>query len=963
MTGWAGRIGAWSLRLALLGLGAFALIALSALRLSQDGEAAHARASALAGAAAERAQAGLMELTARFERVTGSLRAADVSGDTTALSARLLRAEPLLAPAQALHVFNARGRLVAATTPPTADDEALQPMLATATADARGTVLVRRPGLGGDGVLMARRVEDGSRSLAGTVTASVSAEALRALVVPGRLPGAEIRVADAGGSELFRIMTPPAPTLSAPDWAAWLLAHTPAEWQAPALVSVPFGAAGLTGSIRVAVPSPTGFSHAEAWGAGCAAAFGAMVVLTLLPLRRRAKPGLALPMADASEIEALRQKLDEAGAERNRVLAAIGHDVRTPINSILGISALLMDGTVDEGQRKWLHRIRASCDALLAMLNGMLEIAAAGMDGAEIHREPCDVATLSEEIGEVLRPQAHDKGLEFQVRIDPAVLGAWQVDPTRLRQVLFNLAGNAIKYTSQGHVTVAVEMGESEGRLRFVVSDTGPGIAQEEREQVFEQFRRGRGAVMQGQEGLGLGLALCREIAVLLGGTLVLQAGEASGCVFVFEIPAERIAPESAGAPLKGRTALVVGLSDGVRRRAASHLEQMGFVVDTAADGFMALGLAERTVFRHGCLDLVLVDAVMTGMSAETLLRRLQSGAHGDRLRSIAVAHGAINSDIADLADTIVPHPVEAQGIERAVTALFGSSTVLQEMDPRAAPPAPLRVLVVEDNRINQLLFIDVLARAGFSAFAASSGEEAVDAALRGGFDAILMDVQMPGIDGVEATLRIRAAEAPAHTPIVGLTAHTGAGVRKRCFDAGMDSVLHKPLDLSRLPFRLREAVAAGRALRIKTQPFEAATPLGDDALDSATALDIADEYLVGLIGEVGVERARSCMEDFLAQMEGTLPQLRDLADGDLPALAHLAHNVAGVAGTIGVTGLLDGLLLLEDAARQADPVRVLIALREVGQTWARVSRTLRPRFDQLAGEDNWPDSGIRRAA
>ncbi len=642
-----------------------------------------------------------------------------------------------------------------------------------------------------------------------------------------------------------------------------------------------------------------------------------------------------------AETRALQRRLNEAASRSDRVLAAIGHDVRTPINSILGIAGLLMDGDLDDNRRKWLARIRASCEALLAMLNGMLEVAAAGMDGPEIHKEAVDVATLVEEVGEVLRPQAQDKGLELRVGIDPSALGAWNTDPTRLRQVLFNLAGNAIKYTSSGSVTIEAETvtAPGGGMLQFRVVDTGQGVPEEEREHIFEQFHRGRDVWTQRQEGLGLGLTLCREIAALLGGTLTLDSTVALGSVFTFEIPAERLQPAlPGGAPLAGRTALVVGLPEGIRRRVASHLERLGFGVETAVDGFVALGLAERSAFLHGCLDLIVVDAAMPGLPAETLLARLQSGMGGDRTRTVVVSNAALAPALRHRADTVVLHPVEAGALERAVVELFGMSSVLQELDPRA-PPAELRVLVVEDNRINQLLFVDVLERAGFMASAASSGEEAVEAAAQGSFDVILMDVQMAGIDGIEATRRIRAAEATQRTPIVGVTAHTGAGLRKRCLEVAMDKVLHKPVDLSRLPLRLREAVSAARS---------AAAPLPPDDADAAT-LDIADEYLATLVQEVGVERARSCIEDYRTQMANRLPEMTRLVDTDLPALAHLAHNLAGVAGTLGVTGLLDGLLHVEDAARHRDAPGSRLALHEVVATWRRVQPVLRNRFEAIA--------------
>jgi CheY-like chemotaxis protein len=408
---------------------------------------------------------------------------------------------------------------------------------------------------------------------------------------------------------------------------------------------------------------------------------------------------------------------------------------------------------------------------------------------------------------------------------------------------------------------------------------------------------------------------------------------------------------------LLGRTALVVGLSEGVRRRVASHLEHLGFGVETAGDGFVAIGLAERTAFQHGTLDLVVVDAALIGLSAEGLLARLQANRSLEGARTVLVVNGQVPAAAEGRADMMVPHPVEARDLERVVTNLFGNSSPLQEMDPRAPPPQRPRVLVVEDNRINQALLMDSLERAGFSAYAASSGEEAVQAAARGGFDVILMDVQMTGIDGTEATRRIRTAEQGRRTPIIGHTAHSGAMIRKSCMDAGMNAVLHKPVDLPRLPLRLREAITAARRITVAEEAEQ-----HDLKAEAASSLDIADEYLEALLLEVGVERARAYIEAFLVDTAAHLPDMQDhLRNSDWLTLGRLAHNLAGVAGNLGAIGLTDSLLLLEDVSREGDSRRLNVALQDVLATWDRVRMSLRHRFETLAGK--WSVPGARKAA
>ncbi len=238
----------------------------------------------------------------------------------------------------------------------------------------------------------------------------------------------------------------------------------------------------------------------------------------------------------------------------------------------------------------------------------------------------------------------------------------------------------------------------------------------------LEQFRRGRDEVSRGQEGLGLGLALCREIATLLGGRLSLDSMEGVGSVFTFEIPIEPAQSAGAlGGPLAGRTAIVVESQEGVRRRVASHLESIGFDVETAGDGFLAIGLAERMAYQHGTLDLMVLDAALVGLSADALLARLKSSRPLEHLRTVLVANGAVATLMEGRADATVPHPVEARDLDHVVAGFFGARSPLQEISLRASS-ARTRGTVVEDNRINGLLKIDQLNPGGLR-FAAGDGK------------------------------------------------------------------------------------------------------------------------------------------------------------------------------------------------------------------------------------------------
>ncbi len=944
-------------RTAFLGIGVAGALAASlslpAFWLAWEAETAQTEAALRVRAAAAQAQAGLHGLVARFQQATEGLRAQDIQGDTMALTARLLRAMPLVAPASELVVINARGQQVASSEPDIAagGTRAWFPQ-ALASLHSRDPMVLYAGQDASGGWMLARRIENGQGGAAAIVASPVPQEALQALAAPPADAAGLVAVVlrDVAGHEVLRLPAaqPAVPPAGLVGVYRALLPQSLSP--GPAEASVAVGGLSWVGSITPDAALGLRQAAIERHAPVVMTLTGLLAGLSLLlggiavAGRRRGLAGLG------GKETVLRERLAALEGERDRVLAAIGHDVRTPINSILGICALLMDGDLDDAQRKWLRHIRASCETLLAMLNGMLEIAAARVDGAEIHRESVDVARLVEEVGEVLRPQAHDKGLDLHVAVEESALGVWNTDQTRLRQVLFNLAGNAVKYTAQGSVEIRVRVSQGEGgeRLCLRVTDTGPGVAADEKEIIFEQFRRGRAEVSGGQEGLGLGLALCREIAALMGGSLSVNDRPSVGSVFTFEIPVERVLTAvRGGIPLSGRTALVVGLPEGLRRRVALHLESVGFVVETAADGFLALGLAERAAHQHGALDMVVIDGALTWLPADAMVMRLRANRLFERTRTVLVANDPPAGPVEARADATLPHPVETADLDRVVAEFFGAVSPLQEIHPRAPAASKGRVLVVEDNRVNQALFLDVLSRAGFSAFGVGSGEEAVEAAARGGFDAVLMDVQMPGIDGTEATRRIRAAEGGRRVPIIGLTAHSGTTVRKKCLDVGMDTVMYKPINLSTLPGRIDEAITSDRLRAADAGPDGAQAYSPDDA-----ALYIADEYLQAVVAELGVVRARACVMEFLSNTATHIPAMLQYREtSDWKALGDLAHSVAGVAGTVGAVSLADGLLLLEDAARLKDRKRSIDALRDVQATWDRTRSMLRRHFEVLVGQ------------
>ncbi len=651
---------------------------------------------------------------------------------------------------------------------------------------------------------------------------------------------------------------------------------------------------------------------------------------------------------------------DEAAAvalDRDRVLAALGHDVRTPMNSIMGICSLLLDSELEQEQRLWLERIRASCDVLLAMLNGLLEIASGEVGGAGLQADEVDVIGLVQEVTDTLQPQARDKGLELKTRYDDALRGYWLVDPTRLRQVLFNLVGNAIKFTANGHVDVrASVVTESAGTtsIKIAVSDTGPGIASEDRGQIFERFRRGRDQADAGHAGLGLGLALCRENAVLMGGALSVESAPGVGSEFTFEFPTERIVRTDGNQRFAGRTALLVGDEDARVRAIAGQLGDTGVIVETAPDGYLGLALAERIEAQRGALDLVIVQAGLVGLASEAFVLRLRATAFGRRTVVIWVGDGGETATVD--ATVVAADPYQVASLAQQ---LLAQRTPFEALRPMTQAVRGGRILVVEDDKVNQSLLVAALSRRGFSAFVANDGDEAVRLASHDSFDAILMDIQMPRRDGFEATRKIRNTSGRGATiPIIALTGLKGPVVRKQCVEAGFTAVLEKPINLDRLGATLRRWLPGGASSRTTYDLLSATEP--DGVLEDYAA-DVSLVFLEEMVAVVGMEHARACLNEFVADATMRCTRLGELLPGwELAAIVRTCEEICGLAEARGAIGLSDALEDIADAVKRSDRPRAEVLVAGLEEVTSRLGPGMAACLDDIARR--WKSSGSKAA-